>query len=71
MCPSQALEVHDPLLHLGVVAPRGVLHAPPADDDDGAVGLARAQLLHQLLPSLAAPAQNQRYEVARVPESGT
>ena len=43
----------------------------PADDDDGAVGVARAQLLDQLPASLAAPAEHQRDQVRCVAESGT
>ena len=57
--PSQAVKLDDSLLHFGVVAPLGVVDAPPAHDDDGAVGSARAQFPDQLSSGLAAPAQHQ------------
>ena len=70
-CPSQAVKFDDSLLHFRVVAPLGVADAPPADDDDGAVGGARAQLPDQLPARLAAPAEHQRDQVRCVSEPGT
>ena len=68
---SQVVKFDDPLLHFRVVAPVCVVDAPPAHEEDGAVGGAGAQLPHQLPARLAAAAEHQRDQTGRVAEPGT